>query len=48
MKRKTYKNLHHLIIENRLEVENNPYELDKKEQKIEETHFKSLLMRGTF
>lgn len=48
MKRKQYNYLQQLIIENRLDIVNNPHEFEKIEQKAEEKQFKSLLTTGTY
>ncbi|WP_318508435.1 FbpB family small basic protein [Bacillus sp. T3] len=38
MKRKFRKNFQQLIIQNRLEIKNNPYEMERIEKKIDEKH----------
>jgi hypothetical protein len=40
MKRKIRKNFQQLIIQNRLELEANPYEMERIEKKLEERHSK--------
>ncbi|NMD71819.1 FbpB family small basic protein [Bacillus sp. DNRA2] len=40
MKRKIRKNFQQLIIQNRLEIKNSSYEMDRIERKIEEKHLK--------
>lgn len=40
MKRKIRKSFQQLIIQNRLEIKNNSYEMDRIERKIEERHQK--------
>ncbi|WP_147533938.1 FbpB family small basic protein [Bacillus marasmi] len=42
MKRKVRKNFQQLIIQNRLEIKNNSYEMDRIERKIEDRHVKDM------
>ncbi|WP_144061499.1 FbpB family small basic protein [Bacillus sp. 1NLA3E] len=47
MKRRNRKNFQQLVNQNRLEIETNPFEMERIEKKIEEKHLKSINTSGS-
>ncbi len=47
MKRRNRKNLQQLVLQNRIEIETNPYEMERIEKKIEEKYLKNINTSGS-